>query len=102
MGEKPAGPARRRRGGRDLTAGPWGAGPVACPRRPLPAIRAEDPRRTLYLRVGAVEYRTTIAGVQQVLGQADLSTTSIYLRLAAAGLHDSARAAPIARLLRPR
>lgn len=52
--------------------------------------------------LGQLDYGTTIAELQQLLGHADISTTAVYLRLAAAGLHDSARAAPITRLLSQR
>ena len=50
--------------------------------------------------VGQIDNGTTVAELQELLGHADLSTTGIYLRMAAAGLHHAARAAPVARLLR--
>jgi len=50
--------------------------------------------------LGQVDNGTTVAELKELLGHADLSTTGIYLRMAGAGLHDAARAAPVARLLR--
>lgn len=49
--------------------------------------------------LGQLDDGARSAEVHQLLGHADLSTTSISLRRAAAGLHESARAAPIIRLL---
>ena len=50
--------------------------------------------------LGQIDNGTTVAELRELLGHADLSTTGIYLRMAGAGLHHAARAAPVARLLR--
>lgn len=49
-----------------------------------------------------LDYRTSIAELQQLLGYADTSTTHIYPRRASVNLHESARAAPTTQLVRQR
>jgi len=65
-----------------------------------PGEKAHAFRHTYAL--GQVDNGTSVAELSQLLGHADLSTTGVYLRMAAAGLQASAGAAPIARLLRER
>ena len=50
--------------------------------------------------LGQVENGTSVAELMQLLGHADLSTTGVYLRMAAADLQHAARAAPVAHMLR--
>jgi site-specific recombinase XerD len=63
-----------------------------------PGEKAHAFRHTYAL--GQVDNGTSVAELRELLGHADLSTTGVYLRMAAAELQASAGAAPIARLLR--